>query len=111
MSATSREELIDEIGADLLNYLKDAKLEIISFIKEINPNIKDLTMLMNIHFVLTDRVKYFIYNLPDNLISVGSIPHTWLFEKVSVVCHHGGSGTTAAGFRAGVPSVIIPIFK
>lgn len=49
-----------------------------------------------------------IDNLPDNLISVGSIPHTWLFEKVSVVCHHGGSGTTAAGFRAGVPSVIIP---
>lgn len=49
-----------------------------------------------------------IDNLPDNLISVGSIPHTWLFEKVSVVCHHGGSGTTGAGFRAGVPSVIIP---
>lgn len=49
-----------------------------------------------------------IDNLPDNLISVGSIPHTWLFEKVSVVCHHGGAGTTAAGFRAGVPSVIIP---
>lgn len=49
-----------------------------------------------------------IDNLPDNLISVGSIPHTWLFENVSVVCHHGGAGTTAAGFRAGVPSVIIP---
>ena len=49
-----------------------------------------------------------IDNLPDNIISVGSIPHTWLFEKVSVVCHHGGAGTTAAGFRAGVPSVIIP---
>ncbi|MGL5348733.1 MAG: glycosyltransferase [Peptostreptococcaceae bacterium] len=49
-----------------------------------------------------------IDNLPNNMISVGSIPHTWLFEKVSVVCHHGGAGTTAAGFRAGVPSVIIP---
>lgn len=49
-----------------------------------------------------------IDNLPNNIISVGSISHTWLFEKVSVVCHHGGSGTTAAGFRAGVPSVIIP---
>lgn len=47
-------------------------------------------------------------NLPDNIISVDGIPHTWLFEKVSVVCHHGGAGTTAAGFRAGVPSVIIP---
>lgn len=49
-----------------------------------------------------------IDNLPDTLISVDSIPHTWLFEKVSVVCHHGGAGTTAAGFRAGVPSAIIP---
>ncbi|GAA0092835.1 glycosyltransferase [Paraclostridium bifermentans] len=47
-------------------------------------------------------------NLLDNIISVDGIPHTWLFEKVSVVCHHGGAGTTAAGFRAGVPSVIIP---
>ncbi|OSB08530.1 glycosyltransferase [Paraclostridium bifermentans] len=47
-------------------------------------------------------------NLPNNIISVDGIPHTWLFEKVSVVCHHGGAGTTAAGFRAGVPSVIIP---
>lgn len=24
------------------------------------------------------------------------------------MCHHGGAGTTAAGFKAGVPSVIIP---
>lgn len=47
-------------------------------------------------------------NLPNNIISVDGIPHTWLFEKVSLVCHHGGAGTTAAGFRAGVPSVIIP---
>lgn len=47
-------------------------------------------------------------NLPNNIIAVDGIPHTWLFEKVSVVCHHGGAGTTAAGFRAGVPSVIIP---
>ncbi|GIM32185.1 glycosyltransferase [Paraclostridium bifermentans] len=47
-------------------------------------------------------------NLPDNIISVDGIPHTWLFEKVSLVCHHGGAGTTGVGFRAGVPSVIIP---
>ncbi len=47
-------------------------------------------------------------NLPENILAIESIPHSWLFEKVSVVCHHGGAGTTAAGFRAGVPSVIIP---
>ena len=49
-----------------------------------------------------------IQKLPENILAVGSIPHIWLFEKVSVVCHHGGAGTTAAGFKAGVPSVIIP---
>jgi sterol 3beta-glucosyltransferase len=27
---------------------------------------------------------------------------------MAAVVHHGGAGTTAAGFRAGVPSIIIP---
>lgn len=49
-----------------------------------------------------------IDNLPSNVISVDNIPHSWLFEQVSLVCHHGGAGTTAAGFKAGIPSVIIP---
>jgi len=26
------------------------------------------------------------------------------------VCHHGGAGTTAAGLRAGKPTVIVPFF-
>lgn len=47
-------------------------------------------------------------NLPDSIIAIDSIPHTWLFERVSAVCHHGGAGTTAAGFKAGIPSIIIP---
>jgi sterol 3beta-glucosyltransferase len=49
-----------------------------------------------------------IDNLPSNVIAINSIPHSWLFERVSAVCHHGGAGTTAAGFMAGVPSIIIP---
>ena len=49
-----------------------------------------------------------IDNLPSNVIAIDSIPHSWLFERVSAVCHHGGAGTTAAGFMAGVPSIIIP---
>jgi sterol 3beta-glucosyltransferase len=38
------------------------------------------------------------------------IPHDWLFPQIAAVVHHGGSGTTAAGLRAGVPSVVIPFF-
>jgi UDP:flavonoid glycosyltransferase YjiC (YdhE family) len=29
---------------------------------------------------------------------------------MTAVVHHGGAGTTAAGLRAGVPSVIVPFF-
>ena len=40
----------------------------------------------------------------------GSIPHAWLFPRMAAVVHHGGVGTTAAGLRAGVPSIAIPYF-
>jgi len=48
--------------------------------------------------------------LPDHIYAVESAPHEWLFPRVAAVVHHGGAGTTAAGLRAGVPSVIIPFF-
>lgn len=46
--------------------------------------------------------------LPDNVYKIEYAPHRWLFSRVSAVVHHGGSGTTAAGLRAGVPSVTVP---
>ena len=47
-------------------------------------------------------------NLPDSVLMVDSVPHSWLFQRVQAVIHHGGAGTTAAGLRAGVPSIIVP---
>ena len=47
-------------------------------------------------------------NLPETILAIDGAPHSWLFERVSAVCHHGGAGTTAAGFKAGVPSIIVP---
>jgi UDP:flavonoid glycosyltransferase YjiC (YdhE family) len=47
---------------------------------------------------------------PVNVFLVGNIPHTWLFERVSAVVHHGGAGTTATGLFAGKPTVIVPFF-
>jgi UDP:flavonoid glycosyltransferase YjiC (YdhE family) len=41
-------------------------------------------------------------------MQVGNVPHEWLFRQVKAVSHHGGAGTTAAGIRAGVPSIIVP---
>lgn len=49
-------------------------------------------------------------DLPDTTFMVDSIPHSWLFPLVAAVVHHGGAGTTAAGLRAGVPSIVIPFF-
>jgi sterol 3beta-glucosyltransferase len=47
-------------------------------------------------------------HLPDDVFAVESIPHDWLFPRMAAVVHHGGSGTTGAGLRAGVPSVLLP---
>ena len=47
-------------------------------------------------------------DIPGTVYLLESAPHSWLFPRMAVVVHHGGAGTTAAGLRAGVPSVIIP---
>ena len=46
--------------------------------------------------------------LPEYAFGVESVPHSWLFPRMSAVVHHGGAGTTGAGLRAGVPSVVTP---
>jgi UDP:flavonoid glycosyltransferase YjiC (YdhE family) len=49
-------------------------------------------------------------DLPETVHQVDSIPFSWLFPRVAAVVHHGGAGTTAAGLRAGVPSLVVPFF-
>jgi UDP:flavonoid glycosyltransferase YjiC (YdhE family) len=49
-------------------------------------------------------------NFPDSVLMLDSAPHAWLFPRMAAVVHHGGAGTTAAGLRAGVPSILIPFF-
>jgi len=49
-------------------------------------------------------------DLPDTVFLVDSIPFSWLFPRVAAVVHHGGAGTTSAGLRAGVPSIVVPFF-
>lgn len=48
--------------------------------------------------------------LGGDAIGVGSVPHEWLFPRMAAVVHHAGAGTTAAGLRAGVPAVGVPVY-
>lgn len=41
---------------------------------------------------------------------IDSAPHDALFPHMAGVVHHGGAGSTAAGLRAGKPTLICPFF-
>ncbi len=45
--------------------------------------------------------------LPPTVFHAGALPHSWLFDQVSAIVHHGGFGTTAAALRSGQPSVVV----
>jgi len=45
-----------------------------------------------------------------NILFVSQAPHEWLLPQVAATVHHGGAGTTTAALRAGVPTVITPVF-
>lgn len=44
----------------------------------------------------------------DDVLVIQDAPHGWLFPRTAAVVHHGGAGSTAAGLRAGKPSLIVP---
>lgn len=43
----------------------------------------------------------------DHVKLVRSVNHASIFPRCRAVVHHGGAGTTAAGLRAGVPTLIL----
>ena len=43
----------------------------------------------------------------DHVKVVGAVNHAAIFPACRAVVHHGGAGTTAAGMRAGVPTLIL----
>jgi sterol 3beta-glucosyltransferase len=47
-------------------------------------------------------------SIPEGIFILESAPHSWLFPRMAAVVHHGGAGTSAAGFKAGVPQVVVP---
>ena len=47
-------------------------------------------------------------SLPETVFAISAVSHDWLYPRMAAVVHHGGSGTTAAAVRAGVPAIITP---
>jgi sterol 3beta-glucosyltransferase len=45
--------------------------------------------------------------LPPHVYASSYVPHGWLFPRAACVVHHGGAGTAASVFRAGVPSIFM----
>ena len=45
----------------------------------------------------------------DDVLTIDDVPHSVLFPRMAAVVHHCGAGTTAAGLRAGVPAVPVPV--
>jgi UDP:flavonoid glycosyltransferase YjiC (YdhE family) len=45
----------------------------------------------------------------DDLLSICETPHEWLFPRMAALVHHAGAGTSAAGVRAGIPGVPVPV--
>jgi len=46
--------------------------------------------------------------LPGDVFMMDSAPHDWLLPQCKAIIHHGGAGSTAAGLRAGIPTIIMP---
>lgn len=48
------------------------------------------------------------YELPETMISCGSVSHSFLFKHCLFVIHHCGFGTAAATMIYGIPSIPVP---
>jgi UDP:flavonoid glycosyltransferase YjiC (YdhE family) len=48
--------------------------------------------------------------LSEEVLSVDAAPHDWLFPRVRAAVHQAGAGVAGAALRAGLPSVVVPVF-
>lgn len=46
-------------------------------------------------------------SLPDTIFKIEYAPYEWLFPRMAMTIHHGGSGTTAFGLLSGKPSCVV----
>jgi UDP:flavonoid glycosyltransferase YjiC (YdhE family) len=105
--------------ADLLEFLDDGVRPVYIGFGSMSQKDPQATLQLILEALKTSRQRAIITagwgglgakDLPETVYMLPSAPHSWLFQQVAAVIHHGGAGTTAAGLRAGVPSLVIPFF-
>ena len=57
---------------------------------------------------VTPHVAQLPDSLPTNVMWQAHAPFSALLQRTAAVVHHGGIGTTAEAFRAGIPQLIVP---
>lgn len=119
-----------EPPADLLEFFEEARKNeekviyvgfgsiVVSDAKMLTKTIVDAVMESGVRCILnkgwSDRLSEskseIEVELPPQIYKAGTIPHDWLFPRVDAAVHHGGSGTTGATLRAGIPTIVKPFF-
>ncbi len=59
--------------------------------------------------LLTRFAEHLPANLPDNVMHVPFVPFSLLLPHCAALVHHGGIGTLAQGFAAGIPQLVMPM--
>lgn len=80
-------------------------------------NEKDMHRILNVFIEATNisneraiilMPKISVDYVPEHIFLIESVPYNWLFNRISLVVHHFGFGTTAEVLKAGLPSIPIP---
>ena len=66
----------------------------------------DILCMLNAYYKDRHLLSYMTYVSCRNVLFMKTAPHEMLFPRCSVLVHHGGSGTTMAALRSGIPSVV-----
>lgn len=48
--------------------------------------------------------------LPNQVFYIENVPYDWLFPKIKLAIHYGGTGVTSECLRAAIPSIPVPFF-
>lgn len=72
-------------------------------------SVEALTLLGRRGILLSRHVEHLPSTLPEGVISLPHIPFDSALPRAAAIVHHGGIGTIAQAFAAGIPQVIRPV--